>query len=136
MWYSTALSKHLKWRLLETTVIPIFMYGCETWTISTSIWSAIDVFHRKCLRSNLSIRWFDRARNSTLYPVLETQSYSEKGPAKKTAASWTRSATSGGCLLSPDSPGRPRLTWRAQVSGFLPLAQDRRRFLDLVATVT
>ena len=157
VWSSTALSKHLKWRLLETTVIPILMYGCETWTLSASVCSAIDAFHRKCLRSILSFRWFDRVRNSALYahagdPVpISTRVRQRRLQFLGHVARLPEDVPSRRLLMAASRPpprgwrrppGRPRSTWTAQVSGFLPLAEamqlahDRRRFRDLVATVT
>ena len=53
-------------------MIPVLLYGCETWTLKTDLKRQIDVFGNKCLRSIMGYRWNDFVLNQRL--LRETES--------------------------------------------------------------
>ena len=158
VWRRRAISLTLKLRLLDSLILPVLLYGSETWTLSVESCNLIDAFHRKCLRRILSIRWFHRVTNDRLYTLannpVRTSTIIRKSRLRllghvarldeRTPARRILQAAS-----STDAPrgwrrprGRPQLSWTSQMSEILPLqnamalARDRRAFRELVATVT
>lgn len=157
IWCNRKIRLTTKLRLFNSVVLPVLLYGSETWTLLASNIRTLDAFHRKCLRCILGIRWFDRIRNEDVYakagdptPLSITVKrrrmqllghvarYDDTIPAKKMLLSailprpsnWRRAR------------GRPRLTWIRQMTEHHPLAdlidraQNRASFRTLVATVT
>ena len=157
VWRSNKVRPFTKVRILNTCVLPVLMYGCETWSLSAYTTSRLDAFHRSCLRHIYAIRWFHRVSNEELYARAEISTrlttiirrrrirylghvarLDSDTPARQVLAASARSPPLG--WRRP--PGRPRLSWTAQVRATQPIAdlidiaQDRPAFRDLVATVT
>jgi hypothetical protein len=44
------LSKNLKIRLYKTIILPVFLYGCETWTLTLREEHRLGVFENRVLR--------------------------------------------------------------------------------------
>src|SRR2546425_11496406 len=57
LWRGKKISLATKLRLLDSNVIPIATYGCETWTILKHDMLRIQAFGHKCLRRLLGIYW-------------------------------------------------------------------------------
>jgi len=51
------------WRIYSTCVLPILLYGSETWTLIQADWNKLDPFHVRCQRRILHIRWHDFISN-------------------------------------------------------------------------
>ena len=63
IWRSkTILRKTIKLRLYKTLVVPVLLYGCETWIMNNGDDRGVEVFYNKCLRRILQIQWQDRGR--------------------------------------------------------------------------
>ena len=59
-----------KVRLVKATVLPIVMYGCESWTVKTAERRRIDAFELWCWRRLLRVPWTARRSNqSTLKEI-------------------------------------------------------------------
>ena len=69
VWRRRAISLALKLRLRDSLVLPVLLYGSETWTQSAESCNLIDAFHRKRLRRILKIHWFHRVTNNRLYTL-------------------------------------------------------------------
>jgi len=67
VWRSRRLRCLTKMRILNTCVLPILLYGCESWCLSAACTRRLDVYHRSCLRHILHIRWFHHVFNSEVY---------------------------------------------------------------------
>ena len=67
VWRSSKIRNTTKIRVLNTCILPILTYASETWTLSAAQSQSIDVFHRKCLRNILGIRWFHHVTNEEIY---------------------------------------------------------------------
>ncbi|KAJ4435636.1 hypothetical protein ANN_18252 [Periplaneta americana] len=50
---SSLLSKNLKVRIYKTVILPVVLYGCETWTLTLREEQRLRVFENKVLRKNI-----------------------------------------------------------------------------------
>ena len=55
-----------KVRLVEAMVIPVVMYGCESWTVKKSKPQRIDVFELWCWKRLLRVPWTARRSNQSI----------------------------------------------------------------------
>src|SRR4051794_6832743 len=47
-------------------VLPVLLYGAQTWTLLTADLNKVEVFHMRCLRRILGISLRDRLRNDAI----------------------------------------------------------------------
>ena len=59
IWMSNNILKKTKVRLHKTLVVPVLLYGSETWKMNKGDDKTVNVFHNRCLRKILRIRWQD-----------------------------------------------------------------------------
>jgi len=62
-----ALGVGLKSVIYRTCVLPVLLFGSESWAISDGLVSRLDSFQGNCLRQILGVRRSDRHRNEYLY---------------------------------------------------------------------
>ena len=55
-----------KVHLVKAIVLPVVMYGCESWTIKKDEWQAIDTFELSCWRRLLRVLWTARRSNQSI----------------------------------------------------------------------
>ena len=55
-----------KVRLINAMVLPVVMYGCESWTIKKAEWRRIDAFELWCWRRLLRVPWTARRSNQSI----------------------------------------------------------------------
>ena len=67
-----------KVHLVEATVFPVVMYGCESWTIKKAERQRIDAFELRCWRRLLSAPWTARRSNQSILKESSPE-YSLKG---------------------------------------------------------
>ena len=58
VWRNPKIRNATKLRILNKCVVPVFLYGSDTWTLSASTTRRIDAYHRTCLRNILGIHWY------------------------------------------------------------------------------
>ncbi len=63
IWQNSRVSLKTKLRLLDCLVVPIALYGCETWTLNSSDITKLQAFGMKCLRKVLNITWHEHITN-------------------------------------------------------------------------
>ena len=63
IWSSKTISTKLKLQLYASIVMPTALYASETWKATEKIMKKLDVFHQRCLRRILCIKWSDYIRN-------------------------------------------------------------------------
>ena len=56
IWRSNTTLRRTKLRLYKTLVMPVLLYGCETWKMNKGDDRSVDVFDSKCLRRILQIQ--------------------------------------------------------------------------------
>ena len=66
IWRSKTILRRTK--LYKTLVVPVLLYGCETWIMNKGDDRGVEVFYNKCLRRILQIQWQDHARENSLGP--------------------------------------------------------------------
>ncbi|KAJ4425913.1 hypothetical protein ANN_27539 [Periplaneta americana] len=54
---SSLLSKNLKVRIYKTVILPVLLYGCETWTLTLREEYRLRVFENKVLRKIFGAKW-------------------------------------------------------------------------------
>ena len=59
-------------RIFKSLVLPVLLYGSETWTLNSELKRRINSFGTKCLRRIMGYRWYDRVPNQRL--LQETDS--------------------------------------------------------------
>ena len=67
-----------KFHLVKTMVLPVVMYGCESWTIKKAKCWRIDVFELWCWRRFLRVPWTARRSNQSILKEISSE-YSLKG---------------------------------------------------------
>lgn len=122
-------------RLYNCYVLPILIYICGTWALTTSELLGLGSFHRRQLRSVLNIRFPRRISNAALYEICEER------PLRRriTPARWN---LFGHILRRPGIPGYLQMEayfapsnagkWRGRPRITLPVILDA----DLVASGT
>ena len=63
IWRDKNINQHTKWRLFNALVLPVAMYGCETWTINQACMKKLAAFEMICIRKVLNIKWQDKITN-------------------------------------------------------------------------
>ena len=66
IWRCRYLCRRTKIRIFKSLVIPVLLYGCETWTLNSDLKRRIDAFGNKCLRRIMGYRWNDYVSNQRL----------------------------------------------------------------------
>ena len=55
-----------KFHLVKATVLPVVMYGCESWTVKKAEGQRIDAFELWCWRRLLRVPWTARRSNQSI----------------------------------------------------------------------
>jgi len=58
------LSLTTKLRIYSTCILPVLLYGSESWTLLQSEWDKLESFHIRCQRRILHINWYDFVSNA------------------------------------------------------------------------
>ncbi len=57
IWRCQYLCRRTKLCIFKTLVLPVILYGCETWTLNSDLERRLNVFGTKCLRRIMGYRW-------------------------------------------------------------------------------
>jgi len=73
--WSSRISVGIKLRLYNSCILPIFLYGAETWAMTATAAKTFDALDQWCLRRILNIHWTERitineVRSRTQQPLL------------------------------------------------------------------
>ena len=63
---SRDISLPTKIRLVKAMVLPVVMYGCESWTVKKAECQRIDAFELWCWRRLLRVSWTARSSNQSI----------------------------------------------------------------------
>ena len=92
IWRSKTILRRKK--LYKTLVVPVLLYGCETWKVNKGDDRAVDVFDNKCLRRILQIQWQDHASTEELLlRKSRCETYEKRSEAEQMEDDWTYTKT-------------------------------------------
>ena len=124
IWNSKSVSRRTKLRLYKTLVVPVLLYGCETWKMNKGDDKRIDVFHNMCCRRILRIHWKDHVTTQELLEKAGMKPLSKQVKRRR----WNmighilRKDQKDDCNIAmtfvPEEKrekGRPKTTWRRTV---------------------
>ena len=124
IWSSNSITRRTKLRLYKTLVVPVLLYGCETWKMNKEDNKAVDVFHNRCLRRILCIHWQDQVTTKDLLERAEMKQLSAEVKLRrwKMIGHILRQNHDNDCNVAmtwaPEGKrrkGRPKTTWRRTV---------------------
>ena len=79
-----------KLHLLKAMVLPVVMYGCESWTTKKAEGQRIDAFELRCWRRLLRVPWTARRSNQSILKEISSEYSLEGLMLKLTAKSWCK----------------------------------------------
>ena len=68
----------IKVHLVQVTVFPVVMYGCESWTVKKAEHRRIDAFELRCWRRLLRVPWTARRSSQSILKEI-SPGYSLEG---------------------------------------------------------
>ena len=68
-----------KVRLVKAVVVPVVVYGCESWTVKKAEHRRIDAFELWCWKRFLRVPWTARRSNQSILKEISPE-YSLEGP--------------------------------------------------------
>ena len=77
VWRSKYLSRGIKVDVFKRLVLPVLLYGCETWTLTDVLKRRLDSFGTSSLRRILGYRWYDFKSNDRLLEETSMKNISE-----------------------------------------------------------
>jgi len=80
LWCQQSISRTTKMRIYNAAVLSVLLYGAETWPLTATLSSRLDVFDSRALRSILGIHWRDFVSNETV------RAFTAQPPASALAA--------------------------------------------------
>ena len=121
IWISNNISRKTKLRLYKTLVVPVLLYGSETWKMNKGDDKAVNVFHNRCLRKIFRIRWQDHVSTKELLERASMKPLSVEVMSRrwKMIGHILRKDRNDDCNVAmswaPEGKrrrGRPKTTWR------------------------
>ncbi|KAG0723026.1 LINE-1 retrotransposable element ORF2 protein [Chionoecetes opilio] len=114
IWRCRYLCRRTKIRIFKSLVIPVLLYGCETWTLNSDLKRRINAFGNKCLRRIMGYRWDDYVSNQRLHESCKQCELDGDvdEELEKNLHSWTQLDVQDNVPLSPDMfPMEHRQIW-------------------------
>ena len=126
IWRCRYLCRQTKIRIIKSVVIPVLLYGCETWTLNTDLKMQINVFDNKYLRSIIGYRWNYFVSNQRLLRETESRSIITIVRLRQLRpyghmACYPEADSAPRVIFERDNPdwrrprGRPQSSWLGQV---------------------
>ena len=63
VWYNRNILIPTKIRIYRAAVLTVLLYGSKTWTAIKSHIHRVEIFHQRCLRRIMRIKWFSNTIN-------------------------------------------------------------------------
>ena len=73
-WNNKMLTTKTKTTIYSACILSTLLYGSETWTTYAAQEKRLNIFHLRCLRKILGIRWYDRKTNMEVLQEAEMSS--------------------------------------------------------------
>ena len=112
--------------LVKAMVFPVFMYGCESWTVKKADRQRIDAFERWCWRRLLSVPWTARRSNQSILKEISPKN-SLEGLMLKPKLQYF-----GHLMQRTDSLEKTLML--GKIEGGRQRGQQRMRQLDVIAS--
>ena len=144
-------SKVTKVKLVQTLVFPVFLYGCETWTLNKSEEKRVDSFELWCWRRLLRIPWTARRTNISVLQeignpkplIARIVEHQLKYFGHVVRAQNMESDIMLGTITGSRKRGRPRTRWLDKITleasktlgNLLRIARNRDEWRELVKAV-
>ena len=130
VWRYRYLCRKMKVMVFKTLVLPILLYGCETWTLSQDLRRRLNAFGTKSLRRILRYRWWHKVSNDRLLKmtgmryvtciIRERQLRQFGHVARFPESDSVRQILTAEDPIGARCPrGRPQLTWLRQIERYL-----------------
>ena len=119
---SRDISLPTKVHLVKAMVLPVVMYGCESWTMKKAECRRIDAFELWCWRRLLRVPWTARRSNQSILKEISPK-YSLEGPMLKLKLQYFRHL-----MRRTDSLEKTLMLGR--IEGRRRRGQQRMRWLD------
>jgi hypothetical protein len=74
VWGTRSMSVKLKMQCFRAYVLPVLLFGCETWALTQKQANRLEVVHSDCLRQILNVRRADRHSKQHLWSQCQTVS--------------------------------------------------------------
>src|SRR6218665_4188266 len=114
--WKSSICIDMKLRLFKVYILPILLYGAETWTLTMALEAKLDVFQRWCLRQILRIPFSAHVTNSAIYQRAEQIPVSEMVLSRRLSSSATlHAATQSWTTRERAMIGPPPRTWKRPV---------------------
>lgn len=155
IWKSSSIALTQKLKLINTLVHSVFLYGCETWTLTAELEKKISSFEMKCYRRILNITFHDHITNQAvkdrLAPILNNKD-DLLTVVKKRKLKWYGHVSRGqgmattilqGTVPGGRKPGRQKLRWEDNIKDWTKLTiaethqltKDREAWRTLVREI-
>ena len=152
IWKNKNISKETKIRLYKSLIVPIALYGCETWTLRKTEEKQIMVFEMAALRRILGVHIMDKMRNEhirealnmaeTIIQQVHKRQHRWLGHVLRMNENRIAKTTLHGRIEGTKRRGRPRTTWLNSVLAryehntqeLMETAQERNRWNSLMST--
>ena len=155
IWLAQSIQMETKLKLMQSLVYSIFLYGAETWTITSNIEKRINAFENKCYRRIFNIKYTDKVSNEKLHQMISDRMGHRQSlmtTIKKRKLKWyghvTRSNGLCKTILQGSVPGkrnkgRPSKTWADNIKEWTgmkhnelqKIAHDRDQWRQLVNSI-
>ena len=70
VWYNHSILTQTKIQIYRAAVLTALLHGSEIWTAIKSHVHRVEVFHQRCLRRIMHIKWFSNTINEICFSVL------------------------------------------------------------------
>ena len=126
IWKARYISKELKIGLFNSNVKSVLLYGAESWRMTESIRSKLQVFLNRCLRRIMQVFWPEWVTNEELWRITKQKPIEQEIRERKwrwlghTLRKEEKNITRQALRWNPAgrrSRGRPKQTWRRTVEG-------------------
>ena len=125
IWDNQNITRSLKVRIYKSLILPIALYGAETWTLRQADESRLQAFEMRCLRTIAGVHILDKIRNEDIRRRLQITSTIYEEVTKRRLRWFGHVCRMPKYRLPVQAyknefdkrrpPGRPPLRWRDQV---------------------
>ena len=129
IWKSKHISSQLKIRLYNALIVPIALYGSETWTLTQYTTNKLMAFEMQCLRSIANVYWTDKLTNDEVLQLLNTR----RNLITRLTQGQRRYL---GHMLRMDEVRLPKRAFLTRMEGSRPRGRPRYRWFDRIQVNT